>query len=329
MTKPAERPATAAPEANGLFAKSTGAGGRPAARGSPLCWWRSPSGSTSGCSVTSDSSSRTRTTARPTCRWCSGRPRCCRTAAAVHHWYANLSLGSPYFVQYQSASAVLTGCSASVSARATAFAWTLYLLLALWPLCVYWTRRLLGLGQMGGGDRRGHRAVAVRLPGAGSRTRRTHGLAAGCGPSSGRCGPSRSRSGSAGGTSRGGSTCSVRSPSSAPRSRSTSSCCVPAGRGARAHGVPQAARRGRGLRRGAVMGIGTLLASAWVWLPWLSSREWSAPQQFQVNTHINDSWGPDGSSTGWCRGRSSTGGSGPGGSPSSRSSSPSESSRAS
>jgi hypothetical protein len=63
------------------------------------------------------------------------------------HWYAPLSLGSPFFVQYQSASAVLTGALGLVVGPKVAFAWTLYLLVALWPLCVYWTGRLLGLGR--------------------------------------------------------------------------------------------------------------------------------------------------------------------------------------
>ncbi len=60
------------------------------------------------------------------------------------HWYAHLSLGSPFFVQYQSASAVLTGAIGLVVGATTAYAWSLYLLLALWPICIYWTGRLLG-----------------------------------------------------------------------------------------------------------------------------------------------------------------------------------------
>jgi hypothetical protein len=63
------------------------------------------------------------------------------------HWYAQLSLGSPFLVQYQSASAVLTGALGLVLGPRVAFAWTLYLLVALWPLCIYWTGRLLRLGR--------------------------------------------------------------------------------------------------------------------------------------------------------------------------------------
>jgi hypothetical protein len=60
------------------------------------------------------------------------------------HWYPDLSLGSPFFVQYQSASAVLTGLVSLVFGATQTYAWSLYLLLALWPLCIYWSGRLLG-----------------------------------------------------------------------------------------------------------------------------------------------------------------------------------------
>ncbi len=63
------------------------------------------------------------------------------------HWFAHLSLGSPFFVQYQSASAVFTGALGLVFGTKATFAWTLYLLLALWPICVYVTARLLGWGR--------------------------------------------------------------------------------------------------------------------------------------------------------------------------------------
>ena len=62
------------------------------------------------------------------------------------HWYPLLSLGSPFFVQYQSFSAVLTGALSLIFGTAATYAWSLYLLLALWPLCVYWTTRLLEWG---------------------------------------------------------------------------------------------------------------------------------------------------------------------------------------
>jgi hypothetical protein len=63
------------------------------------------------------------------------------------HWYPHLSLGSPFFVQYQSASAVLAGALGLIVGAQSSYAWTLYLLLALWPLCVFCTGRLLGWGR--------------------------------------------------------------------------------------------------------------------------------------------------------------------------------------
>lgn len=63
------------------------------------------------------------------------------------HWYPLLSLGSSFFVQYQSFSAVLTGALALIFGPHASFAWSLYLLLSLWPLCVYWSTRLLSWGR--------------------------------------------------------------------------------------------------------------------------------------------------------------------------------------
>ena len=61
----------------------------------------------------------------------------------LNHWYPWLSLGSPFFVDYQSVSAVITGAVGHVFGTRTIFSWSLYLLLALWPLCVYWFARLM------------------------------------------------------------------------------------------------------------------------------------------------------------------------------------------
>ncbi len=62
-------------------------------------------------------------------------------------WYPYLSLGSPFFVQYQSFSAILTSALGELIGVHHAIAFTLYLLLALWPICVYWSGRLLGWGR--------------------------------------------------------------------------------------------------------------------------------------------------------------------------------------
>ena len=61
------------------------------------------------------------------------------------HWYPLLSLGSPFFVQYQSLSAVVTGALGGIWSVTTVYALSLYLLLALWPFLVYLSARLLQL----------------------------------------------------------------------------------------------------------------------------------------------------------------------------------------
>lgn len=59
-------------------------------------------------------------------------------------WYPYLSLGSPFFAQYQSFSAIITGALSKLIGVHPAFVGTSYLLLALWPICVYVSARLLG-----------------------------------------------------------------------------------------------------------------------------------------------------------------------------------------
>ncbi len=63
------------------------------------------------------------------------------------HWYPLLSLGSAFFVQYQSLSAVVTGAISILFGTPATYAWSLYILLALWPVCVYWSTRLLAWGR--------------------------------------------------------------------------------------------------------------------------------------------------------------------------------------
>ena len=59
-------------------------------------------------------------------------------------WYPYLSMGSPFFVQYQSFSAIITGALSKLIGVHPAFVGTLYLLEALWPVCIYMSARLLG-----------------------------------------------------------------------------------------------------------------------------------------------------------------------------------------
>ncbi len=60
-------------------------------------------------------------------------------------WYPYLSLGASRFHHYQSLPHILTGAASLLGGEAT-FRWSLYLLLALWPISVYAGGRLLGLG---------------------------------------------------------------------------------------------------------------------------------------------------------------------------------------
>ena len=63
-------------------------------------------------------------------------------------WFPYLGLGSPQFLHYQSLGAMLTGALGILTGADTAFRLTLYLLLALWPLSVYASARLLGLDRV-------------------------------------------------------------------------------------------------------------------------------------------------------------------------------------
>ena len=62
-------------------------------------------------------------------------------------WYPYLGLGSPQFLHYQSLPSMITGVFGTFMDPDTAFRWSLYLLLALWPLAIYWAARLFGLGR--------------------------------------------------------------------------------------------------------------------------------------------------------------------------------------
>ncbi len=61
-------------------------------------------------------------------------------------WFPYLGLGSPQFLHYQGLPAMLTGVLGLATGGDNAFRLTLYLLLALWPLSVYASARIFGLG---------------------------------------------------------------------------------------------------------------------------------------------------------------------------------------
>jgi hypothetical protein len=62
-------------------------------------------------------------------------------------WYPELALGSSRFHHYQSLPHILTGLVAIPLGSDAAYAWTVYLGVALWPLSVFAGGRLLGLGR--------------------------------------------------------------------------------------------------------------------------------------------------------------------------------------
>lgn len=60
-------------------------------------------------------------------------------------WFPYLGLGSPHFLHYQSLGATMTGLLGLVIGANHAFSWSLYLLLATWPISIYLAARLFGL----------------------------------------------------------------------------------------------------------------------------------------------------------------------------------------
>ena len=62
-------------------------------------------------------------------------------------WFPYLGLGSPQFLHYQSLPSMTAGLIGTVADPDTVFRWSIYLLLALWPLAVYWGGRLFGLSR--------------------------------------------------------------------------------------------------------------------------------------------------------------------------------------
>jgi hypothetical protein len=58
-------------------------------------------------------------------------------------WFPYLDLGSSRFHHYQALPAILTGAAGAVVGTEGAFHWLTYLLIALWPICIYFSTRLL------------------------------------------------------------------------------------------------------------------------------------------------------------------------------------------
>jgi hypothetical protein len=62
-------------------------------------------------------------------------------------WFPYLGLGSPQFLHYQSLPAIITGAVGLLTGPDVAFRWSLYLLLSLWPICIYLSARAFGAGR--------------------------------------------------------------------------------------------------------------------------------------------------------------------------------------
>jgi hypothetical protein len=62
-------------------------------------------------------------------------------------WFPFLGEGSPQFLHYQSLPAILTGAAGLAVGPDVAFRWSLYLLLSLWPVCIYLAARSFGAGR--------------------------------------------------------------------------------------------------------------------------------------------------------------------------------------
>ncbi len=63
-------------------------------------------------------------------------------------WFPYLGLGSPQFLHYQSTPAILTGLAGLAAGPDTTFRWSLYLLWCLWPVAIYASARVFGLGRV-------------------------------------------------------------------------------------------------------------------------------------------------------------------------------------
>jgi hypothetical protein len=82
-------------------------------------------------------------------------------------WFPYLNLGSPQFLHYQSFGAMLTALPGLVVGPDLAFRWSLYLLLSLWPVSVYVSARLFGLGRAAGASAAAVAPFLMSVPGVG------------------------------------------------------------------------------------------------------------------------------------------------------------------
>ena len=107
-------------------------------------------------------------------------------------WFPYLGAGSPQFLHYQSLGAMLTGVAGALVGGDTAFRWSLYLLVALWPLVIYLSPRLLRLTPWAAAAASVLSPVLMSVPSVGYEAAPTSGSATASGRSSGPRGSSRS-----------------------------------------------------------------------------------------------------------------------------------------
>lgn len=82
-------------------------------------------------------------------------------------WFPYLGLGSPQFLHYQSAPAIVTGAVGLVMGADAAFRWSLYLLWCLWPVAVYASARLFGTRRLAAALAAAVAPLLVSVPGVG------------------------------------------------------------------------------------------------------------------------------------------------------------------
>src|SRR5690348_1694054 len=82
-------------------------------------------------------------------------------------WFPYLGLGSPQFLHYQSAPAIMTGAVGLAVGADTAFRWLLYLLWCLWPVAVYASARLFGTRPMAAALAAAVAPLLASVPGVG------------------------------------------------------------------------------------------------------------------------------------------------------------------
>ena len=82
-------------------------------------------------------------------------------------WFPYLNEGSPQFLHYQSLGAMITGAVGLVTGPDTAFRWSLLLLWGLWPLAIYASARIFGLGRWPSAAAAAVSPLLMSVPGVG------------------------------------------------------------------------------------------------------------------------------------------------------------------